>query len=62
VGCVSWDGIGCAIQDPTLTWGIVLFNMKTTMTTTEASFCLGVGQLSDLLETDSGVHIILRVE
>ena len=27
----------------------------------EASFRLGVGELSDIVESDSGVHIILRV-
>ncbi|KAK8811499.1 hypothetical protein WA158_003233 [Blastocystis sp. Blastoise] len=28
----------------------------------EASFALKVGELSDIIETDSGVHIILRLE
>ena len=28
----------------------------------EASFALNVGELSDIVDTDSGVHIILRIE
>lgn len=34
---------------------------RTTTTRAEASFGLKVGELSEIVSTDSGVHIILRV-